>query len=124
QPLANLHDCLHPSVIQLPQLAQLTNLSSPILQALAENAVAPIDNPPTLLGNPLAPIKNMPGPAETPPPTQVENPPQPDAGGPHVLGHLPAHVPAEEVPAITLVEVMGIILVLDASSLFMSLFGI
>ncbi|KAG8750806.1 hypothetical protein FRC11_010039, partial [Ceratobasidium sp. 423] len=91
--------------------------------ALTENAAAPINNPPVLLGNPLTPIENMPRPTENPP-AQVENPPQPDAGGPHVPGHLPAHVPAEEVPAITLVEVVGIVLVPDASSLFLSLFGV
>ncbi|KDN33854.1 hypothetical protein RSAG8_13057, partial [Rhizoctonia solani AG-8 WAC10335] len=107
----------------------------PILLALAENALVPIENPLVFGDNPLAPLENH-APVEDPPlpaenhPEVFENPALPvespapvDVNGPHFPGHFPVVVPVENVPAIALVEVVGIVPLPETSSLLLSLFG-
>ncbi|KDN43400.1 hypothetical protein RSAG8_06184, partial [Rhizoctonia solani AG-8 WAC10335] len=87
-----------------------------------DNPLAPIDNPLAHIDNPLAPIENL-APVENLP-APVENLPPADVQEPHFPGHLPEVAPVEDVPAIALVEVVGIVPAADTSSLFLSLFGI
>lgn len=103
--------------------------------ALAENAPVPIENPPVFGNNPLAPLENH-APVENPPlpaenhPVAIENPALPiespapvDVDGPHFPGHFPVVVPVENIPAIAIVEVVGIAPLPETSSLLLSLFG-
>ncbi|CAE6512390.1 unnamed protein product [Rhizoctonia solani] len=105
----------------------------PILLALANNALVPIENPLVLGDNLLVPLKNH-APVENPPllaenhPEAIENPASPvespapvDANGPHFPGHFPVVVPVKNIPEIALVEVVAI--VPETSSLLLSLFG-
>ncbi|EUC55271.1 hypothetical protein RSOL_106470, partial [Rhizoctonia solani AG-3 Rhs1AP] len=119
-------------VVAMGQRRGVQGVLVPVLLALAENAPAPIENPPAFGDNPLAllknhaPIENLPLPADNHP-EAIENPALPpapvDVDGPHFPGHFPVTAPVENVPAVVIAEVVGIVPLPEASSLLLSLFS-
>ncbi|CAE6512677.1 unnamed protein product [Rhizoctonia solani] len=123
------------SLVATAQQQGVHGIVVPILLALAENALIPIENLLVFGDNLLAPLENH-VPVENPPlpaenhPKAIENPALPvespapvNVDRPHFPGHFPVVVPVQNVPAIALVEVAGIVPPPETSSLLLSLFG-